>query len=100
MDEVDPELEELKRANRRGAGLRLLVAGLVIAIASGAVLLYGMSLERAQGGSQAQFLLPVRLEIAGGAGMVIGALLILPGIVALVRSRGRVERVPEARLRE
>ena len=100
MDAVDPELEEMKRANRRAAGMRLVVAGLVIALASGAVLAYAMALDHQQAGSQVQFLLPARLEIVGGVGIVIGVLLILPGIFSLVRSRGRVDRLPVAKLRE
>lgn len=99
-EDEDPELAELVAANRRGAGLRLVAVGVVIVAIAAGVLFYGRHLEEVQAHSQVQFTLPARLVMSGAIGMIIGALLVLPGIVMLVRSRRRPARLPVAQLRE
>ncbi|HEY1558717.1 MAG TPA: hypothetical protein VGF94_28035 [Kofleriaceae bacterium] len=86
-DDDDPELAELVRANRRAAGGRMLVVGLLVALGGVGVLVYGMSLANQQAGSAVQFTLPDKLTLVGGIAAAIGVLLAIPGVIQLVRAR-------------
>lgn len=99
-DVEDPELEELVRANRRGAARRLLAVGALVVIAGGGVLAYGRHLAAVQAASRVQFELPDRLVLFGAIAMIVGALLVLPGAGLRWRARRRRTRLPVAQLRE
>src|SRR5678816_1252885 len=82
----DRYIAEFVRGNRRAAGLRLVVVGAGVAAAGAYLFSYGTSLVEQQARSLIESTVPDRVWMTGVIALVIGGLLLLPGLFLLARS--------------
>jgi hypothetical protein len=97
-DDDDHEVAQYVRAQRRGAGVRLVVVGAVVLLVAIGTFVYGRQLQEQQAHSRIKYALPDQLAFAGLIAGAIAVLFIVLGAVIFVRARARAKALPEARV--